>query len=72
MPTKTRPPRHFTAHKLDKHRRLAELPSRVEERQQSTHGRNQILAAAQAYNHSLEKRRVKARISEMPGTMQRQ
>ena len=73
MPTKTKPPRHFTAHKLDKHRRLlAELPSRVEERQQSIHGRNQILAATQAYNLALEKRRVKAHISEMPGTIQRQ
>ena len=59
MPTKTKLPRHFTAHKLDKHRRLlAEIPSRVEERQQSIHGRNQILAAAQAYNLGLEKRRA--------------
>ena len=73
MPTKTKLPRHFTAHKLDKHRRLlAEIPSRVEERQQGIHGRNQILAATQAYNLGLEKRRVKAHISEMPGTIQRQ
>ena len=61
------------AHNLDKHRRfLAGLPSRVEERQQSIHGRNQILAATQAYNLALEKRRVKAHISEMPGAIQRQ
>ena len=73
MPTQTKLPRHFTAHKLDKHRRLlAEIPRRVEERQQSIHGRNQILAATQAYNLGLEKRRVKAHISEMPGAIQRQ
>merc|ERR1711923_45896 len=70
---RTKLPRHFTAHKLDKHRRLlAELPSRVEERQQSIHGRNQLLAATQAYNLALEKRRVTAHITEMPGTIQRQ
>ena len=44
----------------------------MEERQQSIHGRNQILAATQAHNLALEKRRVKAHISEMPGTIQRQ
>ena len=66
-------PRDFSACKLDKHSRLlAEIPSRMEERQQSIHGRNQILAATQAYNLGLEKRRVKAHISEMPGTIQRQ
>ena len=31
-----------------------------------------MLAATQAYNLALEKRRVKAHISEMPGTIQRQ
>ena len=73
MPTKTKLPRHFTARKLDKHSRLlAELPNRVEERQQSIHGRNQILAATQAHNLALEKRRAKAHISEMPGAIQRQ
>ena len=73
MARRSKLPHKFTAHKLDKHRRLlAELPSRVEERQQSIHGRNQILAATQAYNLALEKRRVKAHISEMPGTIQRQ
>ena len=44
----------------------------MEERQQSIHGRNQILAATQAYNLGLEKRRAKAHISEVPGTIQRQ
>ena len=73
MARRSKLPHKFTAHKLDKHRRLlAELPSRVEERQQSINGRNQILAATQAYNLALEKRRVKAHISEMPGTIQRQ
>ena len=66
-------PRKFaTAHKLDKHRRLlAEIPRRMEERQQSIHERNQMLAATQAYNLKIEKRRVKAHLSEMPGTIQR-
>ena len=73
MPAKTKLPRHFAAHKLDKHRRLlAEIPRRMEERQQSIHGRNQILAATQAYNLGLGKRRAKAHISEMPCTIQRQ
>ena len=62
-----------TARKLDKHRRLlAEIPRRMEERQQSIQGRNQMLAAAQAYNSKIEKRRVKAHLVEMPGTIQRQ
>ena len=67
-------PRKFaTSHKLDKRRRLlAEIPRRMEERQQSIHGRNQMLAATQAYNLKIEKRRVKAHLSEMPGTIQRQ
>ena len=66
-------PHRFTAHKLDKHRRLlAEIPRRMEERQQSIQGRNQLLAATQAYNLKIEKRRVKAHLSEMPGTLQRQ
>ena len=65
-------PHRFAAHKIDKHRRLfAEIPRRVEEQQQSIHGRNQILAATQAYNLGLEKRRIKAHLSEMPGTIQR-
>ena len=73
MARRSKQPHKFTAHKLDKHRRLlAEIPSRVDQRQQSTHGRNQLLAATQAYNLALEKRRVKAHISEMPGTIQRQ
>ena len=73
MARRSKLPQTFTAHKLDKHRRLlAEIPSRMEERQQSIHGRNQLLAATQAYNLALEKRRVKAHISEMPGTIQRQ
>ena len=72
MARRSKLPQQFTAHKLDKHRKLlAELPSRVGERQQSIHGRNQVLAATQAYNLALEKRRVKAHISEMPGTTQR-
>ena len=66
-------PRKFTAHKLDKHRRLlAEIPRRMEERHQSTQGRNQMLAATQAYNLKIEKRRVKTHLAEMPGTIQRQ
>ena len=66
-------PHQFAAHKLDKHRRLlAEIPRTMEARQQSIHGRNQILAATQAYNLGIEKRRVKAHLSEMPGTIQRQ
>ena len=67
-------PRDFaTAHKLDKRRRLlAEIPRRMEEKQQSIQGRNQMLAATQAYNLKIEKRRVKAHLAEMPGTLQRQ
>ena len=73
MARRSKQPHKFTAHKLDKHRRLlAELPSRMEERQHNIHGRNQLLAATQAYNLAIEKRRVKAHISEMPGTIQRQ
>ena len=69
----TKLPHRFVAHKIDKHRRLlAEIPRRVEEQQQNIHGRNQILAATQAYNLGIEKRRVKAHLSEMPGTIQRQ
>ena len=65
-------PHKFTAHKLDKHRRLlAEIPRRMEERHQSIQGRNQMLAATQAYNLKIEKRRVKAHLAEMPGTLQR-
>merc|ERR1739836_243989 len=44
----------------------------MEERQQSIQGRNQMLAATQAYNLKIEKRRVKAHLAEMPGTIQRQ
>ena len=70
---KAKLPHRFAAHKIDKHRRLlAEIPRRVEEQQQNIHGRNQILAATQAYNLGIEKRRGKAHISEMPGTIQRQ
>ena len=66
-------PHRFTAHNIDKHQRLlAEIPRRVEEQQQSIHGRNQILATTQSYNMGLEKRRIKAHLSEMPGTIQRQ
>ena len=66
-------PSKFTAHKLDKHRRLlAEIPRRMEERQQNIQGRNQLLAATQAYNLKIEKRRVRAHLAEMPGTIQRQ
>ena len=66
-------PHKFTAHKLDKHRRLlAEIPRRMEERHQSIQGRNQMLAATQAYNLKIEKRRAKAHLAEMPGTIQRQ
>ena len=66
-------PHRFAAHKIDKHRRLlAEIPRRLEEQQQNIHGRNQILAATQAYNLGIEKRRVTAHLSEMPGTLQRQ
>merc|ERR1712197_190045 len=42
----------------------------MEERQQSIQGRNQMLAATQAYNLKIEKRRAKAHLSEMPGTIQ--
>ena len=74
MARRSKLPRKFaSAHKLDKHRRrLAEIPRRMEERQQSIQGRNQMLAATQAYNLKIEKRRVKAHLSEMPGTIQRQ
>ena len=66
-------PRRFAAHTIDKHQRLlAEIPRRVEEQQQSIHGRNQILTATQAYNMGLEKRRIKAHLSYVPGTTQRQ
>ena len=66
-------PRRLTAHKLDKHRRLlAEIPRRMEERHQSIQGRTQMLAATQACNLKIEKRRVKAHLAEMPGTIQRQ
>ena len=66
-------PHKFTAHKLDKHRRLlAEIPRRMEERHASIQGRNQMLAATQAYNLKIEKRRVKAHLADMPGTIQRQ
>ena len=69
----TKLPHRFVAHKIDKHRRLlAEIPRRVEEQQQNIHGRNQILAATQAYNLGIEKRRIQAHLSEMPGTIQRQ
>ena len=73
MARRAKLPHKFTAHKLDKHRRLlAEIPRRMDERQQSIQGRNQLLAATQAYNLKIEKRRVKAHLSEMPGTIQRQ
>ena len=74
MARRSKLPRNFaTAHKLDKHRRLlAEIPRRMEERQQSIQGRNQLLAATQAYNLAIESRRVKAHLAEMPGTLQRQ
>ena len=66
-------PHRFAAHKIDKHRRLlAEIPRRLEEQHQNIHGRNQILAATQAYNLGIEKRRVTAHLSEMLGTLQRQ
>ena len=66
-------PNKFTAHKLDKHRRLlAEIPRRMEERQQNIQGRNQLLSATQAYNLKIEKRRVRAHLAEMPGTIQKQ
>ena len=69
---KAKLPHRFAADKIDKHRRLlAEIPRRVEEQQQNIHGRNQILAATQAYNLGIEKRRVTAHLSEMPGTLQR-
>ena len=61
-------PHKFTAHKLDKHRRLlAEIPRRMEERHASIQGRNQMLATTQAYNLKIEKRRVKAHLAEMAG-----
>ena len=73
MAWRSKPSHKFTAHKMDKHRRLlAEIPRRMEERQQSIQGRNQLLAATQAYNLKIEKRRVKAHLAEMPGTSQRQ
>ena len=73
MARRAKLPHKFTAHKLDKHRRLlAEIPRRMEERHQSIQGRNQLLAATRAYNLKIEKRRVKAHLSEMPGTIQRQ
>ena len=74
MARRSKLPRRFaTAHTLDKHRRLrAEIPRNMKERQQSIQGRNQLLAATQAYNLKIEKRRVKAHLSEIPGTIQRQ
>ena len=74
MGRRSKLPRKFaSAHKLDKHRRLlAEIPRSMEERRQSIQGRNQMLAATQAYNLKIEKTRVKAHLSEMPGTIQRQ
>ena len=69
---KIRKPR-FTAHKLDKHRKLlAELPAHMEQRQQNIHNRNQMLAATQAYNLKLEKQRTQAHLSEFPAGLQRQ
>ena len=66
-------PHRFVAHKIDKHRRLlAEIPRRLEEQQQNSHSRNQMLAATQAYNLGIERRRIKARIIEMLGMLQRQ
>ena len=35
-------------------------------------GRNQMLAATQAYDLKIEKRRAKAHLADMPGTIQRQ
>ena len=68
---KAKLPHRFAAHKIDKHRRLlAEIPRRVEGQQHNSHGRNQIRVATQAYNLGIERRRVKAHLSEMPGTMQ--
>ena len=46
----------FTKHVLDKRRLLlAELPDRLEARQQHIHNPNNMLAATEAYNLKLEK-----------------
>ena len=59
------PKAKFTKHAYDKHRRLlAELPEKVAQRQQNIFNRNQMLAATQAYNLGLEKRRVASHISD--------
>ena len=46
----------FSKHRIDKRRLLlAELPERLEARQQNIHNRNSMLAATQAYDLKLER-----------------
>ena len=54
----------ISKHRLDKRRLLlAELPERVEAKQQHVHNRKSMLAAAQAYNLKLERQRVRCHLT---------
>ena len=63
----------FSKHRIDKHRLLlAELPERLEARQQNIHNRNAMLAATQAYNLKLERQRVQSHLTSFAAPLQRQ
>ena len=63
----------FTKNALDKRRLLlAELPDRLEARQQHIHNRNSMLAATQAYNLKLERDRVQSHLTKFAGPLQKQ
>ena len=68
-----KPNTKFSKHKLDKHRLLlAELPERVEARQQNIHNRNSMLVATQAYNLKLERQRVQSHLTPFAAPLQTQ
>ena len=72
MPKKYKKIGRFTRHQPGKHRALlASAPDTVEKRQNSTHHRNQLLAATQAYNLGLEKTRVQSHLTSRPNALQR-
>ena len=63
----------FSKHRIDKHPLLlAELPERLEARQQNIHNRNSMLAATQAYNLKLERQRAQSHLTSFAAPLQKQ
>ena len=63
----------FTKNAINKRTALlSELPGRAQERQSHINLRNEQLAATQAYNLNIEKRRAQSHITSMPNSLQTQ